>query len=98
MDGIHRTPGDERANVFLEFWGYTQRRDGTTSEYEVRHPPWRYWDVARFEMDPLMGAFYGSPFTDLLAAPHSVFVAEGSEITVLAGHRLAGRADGARRC
>jgi uncharacterized protein len=74
--------------ILEHYWGYTQRHDGTTSEYEVRHPPWRYWNVASFEADAQIGAFYGPPFVTLLGTPHSVFVAEGSEISVLPGHAL----------
>jgi uncharacterized protein len=82
------TSGSLEEFILEHYWGYTHRRDGTTSEYEVRHPPWRYWDVASFEMDPQIGAFYGSPFVDLLREPSSVFVAEGSEIAVYPGRTL----------
>jgi len=81
--------------ILEHYWGYTQRHDGTTSEYEVRHPPWRYWKVARFETDPQVGAFYGAPFVTALGAPHSVFVAEGSAVSVFSGHALHAQVDDA---
>jgi uncharacterized protein YqjF (DUF2071 family) len=81
-------PGSLEEFILEHYWGYTQRRDDTTSEYEVRHPPWRYWDVGSFEMDPRIGAFYGSPFVDRLREPSSVFVAEGSDIAVYPGRTL----------
>jgi uncharacterized protein YqjF (DUF2071 family) len=81
-------PGSVEEFILEHYWGYTSRRDGTTSEYEVRHPPWRYWRVASYEQDPQIGAFYGEPFTSALASPHSVFVAAGSEVAVFSGHTL----------
>jgi uncharacterized protein YqjF (DUF2071 family) len=81
-------PGSEAEFIFEHYWGYTQRHDGTTSEYEVTHPPWRAWAVSRFEMEGDIGAFYGGPFVGALSKPRSVFVAAGSEIGVLGGHRL----------
>ncbi len=80
--------------ILEHYWGYTGRSDGTTSEYEVRHPPWRYWDVASWELDARIGEFYGEPFARALEVPHSVFVAEGSAVEVLSGHTLA--PDGAK--
>jgi uncharacterized protein YqjF (DUF2071 family) len=93
-----RTPkplvkGSLQEFILEHYWGYTQRHDGTTREYEVRHPPWRYWDVASFQMDGQIGVFYGPPFVGLLGKPHSVFVAEGSEIAVLPGHTLPSEVD-----
>jgi uncharacterized protein len=89
-DGELRLParGSLPEFIFEHYWGYTRRPDGSTSEYEVRHPPWRYWEVSRFDADVGLGAFYGPPFQGILERPSSVFVAEGSEISVHASHRL----------
>lgn len=72
------------------YWGYTRQRDGGTVEYRVSHPPWRVWPAH----DPLLVAnterLYGAAFTEpLAAAPHSAFVADGSEVVVYRPVRLA---------
>jgi uncharacterized protein YqjF (DUF2071 family) len=75
--------------ILEHYWGYTARSDGTTSEYEVAHPPWRVWDVESSETDDELGAFYGAPWDGLLTRPHSAVVAEGSPVAVYSGHTLA---------
>lgn len=82
-------PGSEAEFITEHYWGYTKRKRGATSEYEVRHPRWRVWDVpgARFEGDTR--ALYGADFAGLLAtAPRSAFLAVGSEVEVFPGARL----------
>lgn len=65
------------------YWGYGTRRDGSLVEYQVEHPPWRAWRAESFEVVGDLGAYYGEPFVATLrAAPTSVFVAEGSEVSV----------------
>jgi uncharacterized protein YqjF (DUF2071 family) len=75
--------------ILEHYWGYTARSDGTTSEYEVTHPPWRVWSVASWDTDDKVGAFYGGSWATLLAVPCSAVVAEGSPVAVYSGHTLA---------
>ena len=35
--------GTEAQFITEHYWGYTRQRDGSTIEYEVRHPSWRVW-------------------------------------------------------
>ena len=85
-------PPDSEAEFITEhYWGYTARRDGTTSEYRVEHPPWRVWQVSRAEFVCDVARFYGPQFAGpLAAAPTSAFLAEGSPVKVYRGQRLPG--------
>jgi len=83
--------GSEEQFIAEHYWGYTARRDGTTSEYEVEHIPWRVWQVSESEFDCDVAALYGSQFVEPLSAkPCSAFLAEGSPIAVYSGSRLEG--------
>jgi len=54
------------------YWGYTRQRDGGTIEYEVRHPPWRVWQVAEASLVGDVAPMYGPALADALsAAPRS---------------------------
>jgi uncharacterized protein YqjF (DUF2071 family) len=81
--------GSEAAFITEHYWGYTPQRDGSTVEYEVRHPSWRVWDVTDAALDCDVAAMYGHGFVDALAAPPcSAFLAEGSAVTVYRPSRL----------
>lgn len=71
------------------YWGYTKR--GTrTLEYQVEHPRWMTYAVLQHSIDVDFGALYGSGFASLSErAPESVLLAEGSEVAVHSGERLA---------
>jgi uncharacterized protein len=76
--------------IFEHYWGFTRQRDGSTIEYEVRHEPWRVWNAEDVCFDCDVGSVYGSQWVEALrAAPFSAFLAEGSEIEVWKGMRLA---------
>ena len=76
-------PGSEEEFITQHFWGYTAQRDGTTVEYEVRHPTWLLWPVRDAE-------FHGEPATicptefvlHLAGTPHSALLADGSAVSV----------------
>lgn len=68
------------------YWGYSKQRNGKTTEYEVVHPRWDVYQVRRHVIDVDFGALYGSQWAWLAqAAPDSVLMAEGSEVTVRSG-------------
>jgi len=70
------------------YWGYTVQRDGGTSEYEVRHPPWRVATATRAELRCDVGRIYGDAFVEpLKGPPDSAFLAEGSPVIVCRGVR-----------
>jgi hypothetical protein len=72
------------------YWGYARQADGGTVEYQVEHPPWRVWPQAAVEYQCDFGVVYGPEWADLLQGkPASAFLAEGSEIAVYHGTRVA---------
>jgi uncharacterized protein len=71
------------------YWGYT-KHGVWTSEYEVLHPRWMMYPILQHSIDVDFGALYGSEFASLSKRePESVLLAEGSEIEVRGGERIA---------
>jgi uncharacterized protein YqjF (DUF2071 family) len=86
----HPIAADSAEEFFTEhYWGYT-KRGAWTSEYEVLHPRWTIYSVLQYSIDVDFGALYGSEFASLSErTPESVLLAEGSEIEVRTGERIA---------
>lgn len=62
---------------------------GGTVEYRVEHPRWRVWQLSRPVLDCDAASFYGAGFAvPLSRPPSSVFVADGSAVTVYRGAPL----------
>lgn len=85
-----RPPAESEATFIAEhYWGYTPRRRGGTTEYEVAHPPWRVWAAEAPALDADVARLYGPRFVEPLAVPpRSAFVAEGSPVVVYRPRRL----------
>lgn len=82
--------GTEAAFITEHYFGSTRRRDGSTHEYQVEHPRWRTWNASDVTIDVDASALYGAEFgAALAAAPQSVFIAEGSDVVVRGGVRIA---------
>lgn len=65
------------------YWGYAKVNDKKSNEYEVTHPRWQVYKVKNYEIDVDFGLVYHKDFEFLNPMePHSVMLAEGSEITV----------------
>jgi uncharacterized protein YqjF (DUF2071 family) len=81
---------DSAEEFFTEhYWGYTKRGDWT-SEYQVLHPRWMMYPILQHSIDVDFDALYGSEFASLSERePESILLAEGSEIEVRAGERIA---------
>jgi len=80
--------GSEEEFITEHYWGYTKRRTGSTSAYEVRHPRWQVYPVLNHEIVADFGALYGPAFAGLNGQkPASILLAEGSEVSVLSGVR-----------
>lgn len=76
--------GSEAEFITEHYWGYTRLSATKTSEYEVKHPKWLIYPVRSYQLDVDFEATYGSAFGFLgNQKPHSVFLAEGSEIEVM---------------
>lgn len=84
-------PGaDHPGHHFSEhYWGYSAQRDGGTLEYQVEHPPWTAWECRNVRYDCRVADVYGEAFVPALtAAPHSAFIARGSDVLVRGGVRI----------
>ena len=64
------------------YWGYTRQADGSTIEYHVTHPPWAVAPAESHHIDADLTALYGPALAAVLAKPVSVFLANGSPVTV----------------
>lgn len=65
------------------YWGYAKKDARISYEYEVTHPRWLHYPVREFELDVDFAGTYGEQFGFLnTVQPSSIFLAEGSEITV----------------
>jgi uncharacterized protein len=81
--------GEEAEFITEHYWGYTKRRDGSTSEYEVEHPSWRVMDVSQASFSAPVELLYGREFAEYLQGdPVSALLAEGSRVSVYPGKRL----------
>jgi uncharacterized protein YqjF (DUF2071 family) len=89
LESAEIEPGSAEEFFTEHYWGYT-KRGAWTSEYAVLHPRWRTYRILEHRIDVDFGALYGSGFTSLSErAPESILLAEGSEIEVRSGERLA---------
>jgi uncharacterized protein YqjF (DUF2071 family) len=81
--------GSEEEFITEHYWGYTRRSEVKTSEYGVEHPRWEHFPVMNYHIDVDFGLLYGDKFAHLsMEKPHSVLLAEGSEIRVLGGKNI----------
>lgn len=82
--------GSEEEFITQHYWGYSSQRDGGTVEYRVDHPAWRVWQAQSSRLECDVEGLYGKPFAHALSAPpSSAFLAEGFDITVFKGRRIA---------
>lgn len=69
--------------IFEHYYGYTGIGECRSEEYQVQHPKWLVNEVTRYEIDCDFESMYGKDFGFLnKVAPDSVFLAEGSAISV----------------
>ena len=81
--------GSEEEFIAEHYWGYSKYNDATTFEYNVQHPAWKIFPVKDYLIDCDFKSLYGDSFSNLTdAKPNSVFVAEGSDISVLKKRNL----------
>ena len=81
-EGRRAASGSLEEFITEHYWGYTRQRDGSTVEYKVIHPSWTVWAASASVVGDL-AMVYGETFSRVLdKKPASVFVADGSRITV----------------
>ena len=74
--------GSEVEFISEHYWGYVKDKKKTT-EYEVKHPKWKHYPVVNYKVEVDFLASYGKNFECLQnQKPSSVFLMEGSEISV----------------
>lgn len=81
-----KTPLKEDTMEFFiaeHYWGYSKFKNTQTTEYEVKHPTWEVYPVQKANISVDFELIYGNDFSFLNSQqPASVFLAEGSEISV----------------
>lgn len=83
-------PGSHEEFIAEHYWGYSIQRDGSTSEYEVEHPPWTVAEAEQAVLEADVDRVYGSALGSFLRGrPASAFLATGSRISVSRGERIA---------
>lgn len=76
-------PGTEEHFIFEHYQGYNRLNKNTTIAYRVAHPAWRVYPVQEAHLDCNIAALYGSEWVPYLTRPpRSVFLAEGSPVSV----------------
>ena len=77
------SPGSKEEFIFEHYWGYTSLSSFRTGEYKVEHPRWNIYPVNNFSYNIDFEKLYGNDFSFLNEMqPDSLFVAEGSEVSV----------------
>lgn len=90
-EGMARYPlkGSKEEFICEHYFGYTKDKQGHTTEYGVEHPQWRMHKVMHYSIRCQFDKVYGPEFAFLNSStPKSVFLADGSEITVRNKNRL----------
>jgi uncharacterized protein len=91
-DGSSFLPAEGSESQFIteHYWGYAAQKDGGSLEYEVQHPQWPVWNARHASFSGDTTALYGAEIASILRQkPDSAFLAEGSEVTVSKGARIA---------
>ncbi len=84
------TDGSHEQFITEHYWGYAAQPDGGCVEYHVTHPVWRVWSARRVKFEGDVEGLYGKEFAAVLrGAPASAFLADGSEVLVMRGRRVA---------
>lgn len=81
--------GSEAEFITEHYWGYTFINPACTGVYEVQHPKWKVHPVQAYDIHCSAASLYGPAFAEPLShPPRSVFLAEGSRITVMGGSKI----------
>jgi uncharacterized protein len=82
-------PNSEELFITEHYWGYAGEKGVKTTEYNVQHPSWNIHKITDFTIDCAFEKLYGLEFSVLKnLKPTSVFLAEGSDISVLKGKKI----------
>jgi uncharacterized protein YqjF (DUF2071 family) len=90
-DGLFRQldPASHEEFITEHYWGYSKRRGGGTTEYQVAHPKWQVASAHSLAFDCDSVTLYGDPLgRALYSQPFSVFLASGSDVSLSFGRRI----------
>jgi uncharacterized protein YqjF (DUF2071 family) len=83
VPGRSLAAGSKEEFITEHFWGYAKSSRDRTGEYQVAHPRWDIYGVEHYRIDCDFGGLYGAGFSELAGrVPESVFLAEGSAVSV----------------
>lgn len=89
LDPVGFELGSEEEFITEHYWGYAMIDKNRTNEYEVTHPRWLVYPVKEHAVQVDFSLVYGEEFSVLNDLdPNSIFLAEGSEITVESKKRI----------
>ncbi|MBA2250600.1 MAG: DUF2071 domain-containing protein [Chitinophagaceae bacterium] len=75
--------GSEEEFIAEHYFGYSRYNSSKTFEYEISHPRWSVYPVTSYHIDCDFSGLYGDRFSFLARVkPNSVFMANGSAITI----------------
>lgn len=82
-------PGSAEEFITEHYWGYTFVSETCAGTYQVLHPQWGVHKVQQFDVRCNAEVLYGKPFAEAFSQkPASVFLAEGSAISVMKGTKI----------
>ena len=86
---VNFSKNSEEDFITEHYWGYNSYSENITMEYEVEHPSWKVYPIKDFSIQLDVEALYGAAFVSTLKTrPLSIFLAEGSEISVRKGSKI----------
>ncbi|MBN8219586.1 MAG: DUF2071 domain-containing protein [Spirochaetes bacterium] len=84
-------PGSIEDFITEHYYGYNGGAGRKTLEYQVEHPSWRTYPIQAYTLDVDFAATYGETWGFLKdQKPHSVLLAEGSEVKVYGATKVEG--------
>jgi uncharacterized protein YqjF (DUF2071 family) len=86
ISSIHKeemTKGSVEEFILEHYYGYTRVNNFQSIEYKIKHPKWDVYPIYNHFIDFDFSSIYGEDFISLNnIKPHSVILAEGSDISV----------------
>lgn len=81
--------GSKEEFITEHYWGYTFVNQDCAGTYQLAHSRWTVHQVNRFDVHCNTEVLYGTYFVEALSvSPASVFLAEGSPVSVMKGMKI----------
>lgn len=77
-------PNSEEEFIFEHYYGFNKLNKTTTIKYSLAHPSWKVYPVIDYKLNCDVEKNYGAAFVPFIldAQPTSVFLAQGSDVSV----------------